>query len=355
MAKVPPAQNDGTRVIASDKLERFTYLVLSGLGVPDWDARIAADVLVDSSLRGIDTHGVEKMLMYAQLYHEGALEADPPMQFEDQGGAVANIDAGFGLGFVPTVRAADLAVAKARDHGVGAIGVRNSGHFGAGGYYARRIAESGLVGFVSTNARPLMPAESGNTPLVGNNPFAFGAPRSPEPPFVFDMSCSVSAFGKVRRAAAAGEAVPTDWGYGHGGVPTDDPNVVLKTGLLAAVGGYKGFNLALMMEILSAALCGASVGGDAGSVGEPGTSGCGHFVMALDPARFGAADFEGSLTAWLARMRDLTPDLRIPGEAGEILRTERLEHGIPVPEAVAVRFDELARQIDHGIEEVLQA
>lgn len=355
MAKSPMAQNDGMRIIASDALDRFTYLVLCDLGIPNKEARIVADVLVDSSLRGIDTHGVEKILMYSHLYRKRSLEANPPMRVEDQGGAIASIDAGFGLGFAPTVRAADLAVAKASDHGVGAIGIRNSGHFGAGGYYARRIAESGLVGFVSTNARPLMPAAGGNTPLVGNNPFAFGAPRSPESPFVLDMSCSVGAFGKVRRAAAAGEAVPVDWGYDNEGMPTHDPNILLETGLLAAAGGYKGFNLALMMEILSAALCGASIGSVAGSMGEPGTSGCGHFVMAIDPIRFGAVDFEGSVTAWLAQLRNLTPDLRIPGEAGEVLRAERLEHGVPVPEAVAVQFEELARQFDYGIEEVLQA
>jgi LDH2 family malate/lactate/ureidoglycolate dehydrogenase len=339
----------------ADNLARFTREALCALGVPEDQATTTAEVLVDSSLRGIDSHGVEKLVMYLGLLERGALQPAPTISQEARTGPTARIDAGLGLGFVPSVLAADLAIEKAREFGVGAVAVRSSGHFGAGGYYVRRIAEAGLVGFISTNARPLMPAPGGTAALVGNNPFAFGAPRADGPPFVFDMACSVGAFSKVRRADAAGEPVPADWGLDHDGEPTDDPAVILDTGLLAPVGGYKGFNLALMMEMLSAALCGAAMGADAGSVGEPDTHGCGHFVLALDPGTFGGHGFEDAVTAWFGWMRELTPHMRIPGEAGEHLMQERLAEGIPLPAAVVERFEEAARGFDPDAREVLHA
>lgn len=314
-------------------VERLTVLcrgALRGLGMPEDDAELTTDVLVDSSLRGIDSHGVEKIAMYADRLGQGGLVPDPAWRVEDGGTAAAVIDAGRGLGFAPSVRASDLAVEKAGQHGVGAVAVRDSGHFGAGGYYVRRIAERGLVGFISTNARRLMPSPGGTEALVGNNPFAFGAPRAGTVPYVFDMACSVGAFGKVRRAAAAGDPVPSDWGYDSAGRPTTDPDVLLESGLLAPVGGYKGFHIAVMMEILSAALCGAAVGPAAGSIGEPGGEGCGHFVLALDPVRFGSSDIGQVVEGWFDWMRRSTPEIRIPGESGEDVRRERLAVGVPV-------------------------
>lgn len=316
--------------------------LMTRVGMPADQAAIVSDVLIDTSLRGIESHGVEKLVMYLDAFERRTLNVVPDIRTEDVGGPAATIDGDLGLGFVPSVLAARLAVEKAGRLGVGAVAVRSSGHFGAGGYYVRKIAEAGMVGFISTNARPVMPTPGGTSALVGNNPFAFAAPRTGGPPFVFDMACSVSAFGKVRRAAAAGERVPADWGYDATGTPTDDPDAVLAGGFLAPVGGYKGFNLAMMMELLSAALCGAAMGPRAGSVGEPDVDGCGHFVLALAPSAFGGDEMGSAVEAWLQWMRAAEPLLRIPGEAGADLLEQRMRDGIDVSSDIAALLADAA-------------
>ncbi len=345
MTDVSSGHPTGRTVDVETLRDRVPKLLVRA-GMPEDQADIVSDVLVETSLRGIETHGVEKIVMYLDAFSRGTLNVAPRVREEVSDGPAASIDADLGLGFVPSVLAARLAVEKARRHGVGAVAVRSSGHFGAGGHYARLIAEAGMVGFISTNARPLLPTPGGVAPLVGNNPFAFAAPRDGGPPFVIDMACSVSAFGKVRRASAAGERVPLDWGYDASGSPTDDPDAILEKGFLAPLGGYKGFNLALMMELLSAALCGAAMGPRAGSVGEPDVDGCGHFVLALAPAAFGGEGIATAVEEWLQWMRDVEPSLRIPGEAGERLREVHMAGGVHVSDAVASLLDDIARPND---------
>ena len=335
------SSGSGRRVDVATLRELVPQL-LTRAGMPSDQAGIVSEVLIDTSLRGIESHGVEKLVMYLDAFRRGTLNVAPDIRHEDSDGPAATIDGDLGLGFVPSVLAARLAVEKAGRFGVGAVAVRSSGHFGAGGHYVRTIAEAGMVGFISTNARPLLPTPGGTSPLVGNNPFAFGAPRAGGPPFVFDMACSVSAFGKVRGAAAAGTRVPSDWGYDATGTPTDDPAAILAGGFLAPLGGYKGFNLAMMMELLSAALCGAAMGPRAGSVGEPDVDGCGHFVLALAPAAFGGTGMEDAVEDWLGWMRSSEPSLRIPGETGAQLRTQRLVDGIDVSSDIAALLDGVA-------------
>lgn len=334
-------QDPGKSTLSAEVLQYKVAQLLLRAGMPQEHADVTSGVLVDTSLRGVETHGVEKLPMYLAAFERGTLQPSPTVTIERGDGPTATIDAGAGLGFLPSVRAAELAVELAERSGVGAVAVRASGHFGAGGQYVRSIAEAGMVGFISTNARPLLPRPGGNVPLVGNNPFAFGAPRAEGPAFVLDMACSVSAFGKVRQAQANGEHVPLDWGFDAAGEPTPDPAAILAGGFLAPIGGYKGFNLALMMELLSAALCGAALGPRVGSVGEPDADGCGHFVMALAPERFGQDDVAGATEEWLSWMRSVDPGLRVPGEAGHDLRAARLVDGVPVSAGLAELLDDV--------------
>ncbi len=340
-----------TQRIPVPVLERFMLDVFTGLGVPPADARICADVLIAADLRGIESHGVGRLKYYYDRIRAGRQVVQTVIEVVSETETTALIDGHHGMGHVIAHRAMRLAMDKARRYGTGAVAVRNSTHFGIAGYYALLAAREGMMGLCVTNARPAIAPTFGTEPMLGTNPIAFAAPSDMPFPFCFDGATSIIQRGKVEVAVRAEKPLAPGWVIDARGRPATDPAAVLHdldTGQAALLplggageefAGYKGYDLATMVEILSAALCGGAFLKDLLGVAPDGSRRpfqLGHFFLAIDVAHFVPLEVSRRITGRI--MRDLQNARKEPGQeriyvAGEKEHEaeQRLrQQGIPV-------------------------
>lgn len=334
-----------------DVIYQFMLDVFRGLGVPEEDARTCTEVLIAADLRGIESHGVGRLKYYYDRIEAGVQLVETNTEVVKETPTTAVLDGHHGMGHVIAHRSMRLAMDKARHHGLGAVAVRNGTHFGIAGYYALMAARAGLIGFVVTNARPAIAPTWGTEPMLGTNPIAFAAPSDGPHPFCFDGATSITQRGKVEVAARAEEPVPEGWVIDADGRPLTDPDQILaglgraEAALLPLGGqgethaGYKGYDLATMVEILSAALAGGVFMKDLLGFAPDGTRRpymLGHFFLAIDVAHFVPLDEFRQIVG--AIMSTLQASRKAPGaeriyvagekehEAGRRVR----QQGVPV-------------------------
>jgi LDH2 family malate/lactate/ureidoglycolate dehydrogenase len=330
-------------------------LVFEAWGMPKEDAAVTADVLTQADLMGIDSHGITLLPLYEELIRSGRLESKAQIKIERSFGATAVIDGGGGLGQVPSVRAVDLAIEKAQAFGIGAVGVRNSNHYGAAGVYALRAAQAGLIG-LSTSAvykASIVPI-FGREPRLGTNPLAFAAPGRRNRPFLLDMATSTIAIGKLKLAAREGKSLPEGWALDQEGQPQHDPEQALVDRLMTplggsrAMGGHKGYGLAAMVEVLSTLLAGASFA----PLRDPQADrfDVGHFHMAIHPDAFrDAGAFADDLDAFIDCLHVTSPadagqPVLVPGDPEHSTFERRSREGVPVPHSMVKAVAAIARE-----------
>ncbi|MGQ9370158.1 Ldh family oxidoreductase [Azospirillum sp. ST 5-10] len=351
-----------TTLVPAERLHRQLVAVLRAWGMPASDAGETADVLLEADLRGIDSHGFALLPLYDELRRSGRLVMAAEVRVVRDGAATGLIDGGGGLGAVPSLRAMDLAAAKARTFGLGAVAVRNSNHHGAAGVYALRAAGQGLIGVATTAVhRPAIVPTFGTRPMLGTNPIAFAAPAGRNPPFLLDMATSTAAVGKLKLAARAGTALPEGWALTPDGRSQSDPDRALADKLLTPLGGsrelggHKGYGLAAMVEVLSTVLAGASFAPlrpDGAARNDVG-----HFFLALDPHAFrDDGGFEADLDAVVEALRATAPvdparPVLVAGDPEHRTRERRLREGVPVPRSLADTVGAIARAA--GAEDLL--
>lgn len=257
---------DGTCYLPVEILHQFTRNVFTRSGVPAEDAEIIADVLVASDLRGIESHGVSRLKQYYDGIKKGLHNPITQVEVLRETPTIAVIDGHNGMGHVVGVRAMQMAIEKARGHSLGAVAVRNSGHFGIAGYYVRMAVEAEMIGMAFTNARPSVAPTFGAAARLGTNPIAFGAPSDEECPFLFDAATSITQRGKIEILEREGKPTPAGWVIdNHGQYQTDtqklsqgfargESALLPLGGLDELMGGHKGFGLSTMVEMLCAGL-----------------------------------------------------------------------------------------------------
>lgn len=294
-----------------DALRDFATAVYQSAGVPQDDAWIVADSLVQADLWGHQSHGLLRLTWYLARLRSGVMRAVTAPELVVNAGAIAVMDGGDGIGQVLAQRAADEAVARAKAHGVGAVAVRNSNHFGTAMYFTGRAARQGCVAFLSTNGSPAMAPWGGREKRIGNNPWSIAAPIGDGGVMVLDMANTLVARGKIYLAKQRGEKIPLDWAIAADGSRTDDP-VAAIAGTLLPMGGHKGYGISVMMDMLSGVLSGSGFGmGVAGPYQADKRSGCGHLMIALDIAAFQPLPaFEARIQAQIAELKDAP---RAPG------------------------------------------
>jgi LDH2 family malate/lactate/ureidoglycolate dehydrogenase len=316
------------------------------MDVPPADAEVVSAALVDADLRGLGTHGAVRLTLYSQLFRDGLVNPRPRIRLLSESSAHVLLDNDYGLGFLGSVKAMNLCVQMAPKAGVAMAGVRNSSHFGAAGYYALMAAERNLVGFAASNSYPVMAPPGANTPVHGNNPFAFAFPGGKRFPIVVDMATSVASQGKIKQYANEGKPIPLGWAYDREGNPTEDPRNFF---LLAPFGegGYKGYGLALAMDVLAGVLTGSFFA--QGFVSGPGSRGCGHFFLAFDPQRFMPLDEYRQRTDEMIAQVKKVPlgkggqgEIHHPGERGFLRKKKWLREGIPMLSSTLQQLDRLA-------------
>lgn len=250
-----------------DSLENFMVDVFKGIGVPEEDARICADVLITSDKRGIDSHGIGRLKpIYYDRIKAGTQSPKTDMEIVKDGPTTVVIDGHNGMGQVIAKRSMALAIEKAKKMGLGMVAVRNSTHYGIAGYYVLMAIEAGMIGISGTNARPSIAPTFGVENMLGTNPLTFGMPSDEKFPFVLDCATSITQRGKIEFYDRAEKEIPPGWVIGEGGKTRTDTHQILqdlKTGkaALAPLGGigeetagYKGYGYSVVVEILSAAL-----------------------------------------------------------------------------------------------------
>jgi len=247
------------------KLVDFMETALEAMGVPAEDARIIADVLITADLWGITSHGVAHLKMYHERMKAGLQLPVTRWSIVKDTPTTAVVDGGNGMGMVVGYHAMKVAIQKARQYGLGAVAVRNSSHYGVAGYYSLLAAKDGMVGISMTNAHPSIAPTFGVTPLMGTNPIAVAVPTDEAFPFVYDGATSVVTRGKIEVAARAGKPIPEGWVINHEGTPVTDTSTLIEQmnkdkaalmpigGMGELMGGHKGYGLATMVEIFSAA------------------------------------------------------------------------------------------------------
>src|SRR5688572_30634809 len=239
-----------------EQLLEFCVACFEKVGLSPMDARLTADNLIFANLRGVDSHGVIRLKIYVDRLRAGGFKANVRPQIVCEQESSALIDAQHGVGQVAASAAMKLAIDKAAKTGMAVVSVRNSNHFGASACYALRAVERGMIGFVATNAGPTMAPTGGREARLGNNAFAIAVPAGNSPPLVLDMATGAAAWGKIFVAQQEKKRIPTTWALDKHGVPTDDPNAAAHQGLIQPFGGYKGYGLSLLIDILTGVLSG---------------------------------------------------------------------------------------------------
>jgi len=310
---------------SSETLLRYVMDALTGLNVPEADAAVVADSLVEAELGGQPTHGLLRLPFLLDRLRAGLINPRPAFRLSGDRAAAVVLDADNGLGPLAGVRAVDLSVERAHLAGIGIVAVRRGNHLGSLGFYLRRATAAGAIGLAFTNTPPAMSPPGGRTPYLGTNPIAAGFPTSGDPVIV-DMATSQVARGHILQAARVGEPIPEGWAVDAEGQPTTDPHAAIA-GSLLPLGGTKGFALALLVEVLSGVLSGAAVGPEVVGTFVPAEreSNVGHCFVAIDP--------EALAPGFSARMDRLAADLRdqggrAPGDRRHAERARRLTEGV---------------------------
>ncbi|MEW6750979.1 MAG: Ldh family oxidoreductase [Candidatus Latescibacterota bacterium] len=329
-------------------LQRFTAGVFERLGMPAADAALEAEVLVWANLRGVDSHGVQRVAEYTRRVDDGGMNPRPEIRIVRETPAALLIEANHAFGPVVTVFAVGQVVARARALGVAWALIRNTTHQGAIGYYTERIARQGLAGIAVVCNPPNMAPPGARAPGVHNSPISIAVPGQARPALTLDMATSVAAGGKLQVAVDKGVPIPPDWALDGDGRPTTDPQQAVS---LQPAGGYKGYGLALMFECLTSLMVANPLllPSLTGQGVRPGTQN--GFVAALDIAFFTDLDgYRASVDQVVAALKGLplaagAGEVLVPGEPEERVCAERLRDGIPLPpgtvdklRAAAARF-----------------
>jgi len=340
-------------LVQAEHLRGFCSQILASVNVPQKDAELTAHTLVEADLRGVHSHGTTSLLGYVKCLRLGGLNPKPQIKPVMQIPAVSILDGDGGLGQVVSVRAMREAMDKAKENGVGLVGVRNSSHFGAAAYYPMMALEEDMIGFANTNGKAVMVPWGGKASMMGNNPISYAIPAGQELPIVLDMSLSVVAGGKIRMAALEGKKIPLGWALNQQGQPTDDPEEAMAKLLLTPLGGHKGYGLAVVMDILAGVLTGSAFGRRVNSWLSQSSERqkVGHLFVVLNIETFmPVAEFKEKVDRMIREIKS-TPlakgfeRIYLPGEIEFEKKAEYLKTGIPLPIELIDKLRELGKEL----------
>lgn len=314
----------------TEPLAHWLGTVFAAIGVAPTLADRAARAIVRTNARGIDTHGVARVLIYVDKLMAGELNAGAEVRFEDRNGLL-HVHADGALGQGAGLMAVDAAAARARETGAVVAILHDVGHLGALGLYVGEAADQGMLAFMVQSTPPVMALPGSRGAAIGNNPIAFASPVAGGAPLVFDMATSGVARGNVVMAARAGRSIPEGWAIDAEGNPTTDAAAALR-GAMLPVAGHKGIGLAMLVECFAGSLSGAKPPPMA-ATGGSAPSRVGAFLMLVNPAlATGPEAYGAHLAEWMETYKTASGEQgRYPGERAHALEMERRLTGIPLP------------------------
>jgi len=344
-------------------LKEFAYSIFKSIGHTESDAQLASHVLLSADLRGIDSHGIARLIGYVRLWEAQRMNATPDVKIIHETPSTATVDGDQGLGLVVAPKAMGIAIEKARVAGSGWVAVQNSNHFGIAGYHAMMALEHDMIGFAMTNATPTTAPTFSKQRMLGTNPIACAVPTEKNPPFVADFASTVTAVGKLEILQRKEEDAPYGYLQDKDGNITTDASGLKHGGSLLPLGGdrlhssHKGYCLGSIVDILTSVLSGANFGPwvppflafmkpSENLVGK----GIGHFVGAMRIDAFRPADeFKKSMDTWIdafhnAESAEPSQPVLVPGDPERQTEALRRENGIPLLAPVVKDLTELAQK-----------
>ena len=352
--------------VPSKRIHEQLVRVFQAWGMSDAHGETTAQMMVETDLRGVDSHGISMLPTYDNEFRAGRLNMKPVFKTVRQTVATALVDADASLGHPASVHAMNLAVDKCLEAGVGVVTVVNSHHFGAAGCYSRIAADRGVIGMVTSATRGVtMVPTFGAEPVLGTNPLAFAAPARRNAPFQLDMATTTVAAGKVKVYKLNHKPLPPGWVVDADGKTVTDETQAFgyvfdkKDGGITPLGGtrdagsHKGYGLGVMVHILAGTLAGASFSPIRNKTQKPSDPhNIGHFFMAIDPKAFrGEGEFEDDLDQVIdvlhgAKRADPNQPVLVAGDPEMLTRAERLEQGVPVPDDLMEQLRGVAKRAD---------
>lgn len=350
---------------AYEQLKNFTQSVFIKIGCPEDQAQQASEVLLSADLRGVDSHGVARLVGYVRLWEAGRVNPRPNVKVVHETPSTALIDGDGGLGLVVSPVAMEKAIEKARNAGTGWVAVRNSNHYGIAGYHAMQALAHDMIGISMTNASPLVAPTFATERLLGTNPIAVAVPAKEQPPFVADFATTTAANGKLEILQRKELAAPAGWIQDAAGRQSTNPDELKSGGALLPLGGdiergsHKGYCLGSIVDILSGVLSGANYGpwvppfvSFLPLAADPVGTGIGHFFGAMRVDAFRPAeDFKTNMDKWISRFREAKTvegqeKILIPGDPERHMEARRREEGIPLLPPVVKDLQELSKKLD---------
>ena len=332
-------------------LSDFTIASLLHAGMSENSAKITADVLVTTDTFGVLSHGTKNLLNYIRKMQAGGLDPKSVPTIETEGPAWAILNGNAAIGMASSYKAMQIAIEKAKTEGIGYVGVKNSCHFGAAGYYANMAAQQGMIGIAMSNSDPNMSIPNSSGVVIGNNPFSYAAPAKGGKTVFLDIALSNVAALKVVMAKEKGQQVPTEWLIDRQGRPTTDPSGFPSESFLRPMARHKGYGLAIMVEILSAVLTGSGMLGQIASwnLDLQSKNNAGHAFIAIDIRQM------LPMEQFIERMEQMETELKkaplavgtdrilLPGEMEWEKRTTAIKTGcLELTEAIVENMNELA-------------
>lgn len=331
--------------VQGDELIDLAARALEAANTAPNNAREVAQALVAADMDGLASHGVSRLPSYADQARSGKVDGNAVPEITVVAPSAVRVDARTGFAFPAIRHGLGAAATCARESGVAAVAITNSHHFGVAGHHVERVAEAGLVALGFGNSPAAIAPWGGTRGVFGTNPIAFATPRRGRDPLVIDLSLSKVARGKVMVAQQRGETIPEGWGLDAQGHDTTDPTAVLDGGTMAPLGDAKGAALALVVEILAAAMTGAHFGFEASSFfnADGPAPRVGQFFLVVDPTRL-TETFPERLEVLLEAITE-QPDTRLPGARRLKLRSEHRAQGLDIPDPLLI---EIKRRADAG-------
>ena len=336
-------------LISYQDLFSFTQNIFRSIGCSDQDAEVATVSLLSADLRGVDSHGVARLVGYVRLWEAGRANTKPSIKIIHQTPSTAVVDGDSGLGLVVAPQAMQIAIDKAINVGTGWVSVQNSNHFGIAAQHAMMGLKHEMIGIALTNASALVAPTFSQERLLGTNPICVSIPSGNEPPFVADLATTTAANGKLEILQRKSESAPEGWLQDKNGQSVTDPHALKSGGALLPLGGdklhgsHKGYALGAIVDIFSAVLSGANYGPWVPPFpayvpmpeNQPG-KGIGHFfgAMRIDAFR-PAEEFKSNMDQWLERFRnanaiDGNNPVLVPGDPERELEAVRDKEGVPL-------------------------
>jgi len=335
--------------VAANDIQIFANSLLTGYGVRESVAMHVSAGLVQASVRGVDSHGVRLLPHYVRALKAGRLNPSPNFKFEQTGASTGTLDGDDTFGHASGAEGMGNAVRMARESGMASVAVHNSSHFGSAAYFALMAADQGMLGLSFTHADALMLSSGASRPFFGTNPICFAAPCRDEDPFCLDMATTTVTWNKLLKESAESDTVPMGWGVDEKGQDTQDPTQIRA---LHPIGGYKGFGLGMMVDILCGVLTGMPYGRNiskmyADPIGQKRR--LGHFFMAIDIGRFLPIEqFQEQMQELMMAVRAEPPSeesgaVLVPGDPEKSAMAHRKENGIPLTKIELGEFMQLAQ------------